>query len=131
MLAIGRRSEIFSLTNNGRIMSCAPIFVSRTRLRRAAVRRKRRGRWINFRTASRVIGRASARKFVDQLSLKSPVFLCYATTVKRACYLLIDISNSFTKLAFASQTRLFRSRRIATEDFTAAFLRRVLRERTP
>jgi type III pantothenate kinase len=50
--------------------------------------------------------------------------------VKRATYLLIDISNSFTKLAFASPLQLSRTRRIATGEFTAAYLRRVLDERT-
>src|SRR5437868_13937536 len=106
MLTIGRRSETFSLTNNGRIISCAPIFVSRTRLRRAAVRRKRRGRWINFRTALMVIVRASARKFGRSAVAQIADLLCYAAAVRRARYLLIDISNSFTKLAFASQIRL-------------------------
>jgi type III pantothenate kinase len=50
-------------------------------------------------------------------------------TVKRAAYLLIDISNSFTKLAFASATRLSGTHRLATSDFTAAYLRKVLRRR--
>jgi type III pantothenate kinase len=49
--------------------------------------------------------------------------------VKRATYLLIDVSNSFTKLAFASSTRLLRTHRIATPDLTTAYLRRILRER--
>ena|SRR5438552_2262901 len=39
-------------------------------------------------------------------------------------YLLIDISNSFTKLAFASRTRLGRSTRIETDKFSSAFVRR-------
>jgi type III pantothenate kinase len=39
-------------------------------------------------------------------------------------YLLIDISNSFTKLAFASQTRIAKPKRIATADLTAALLHR-------
>jgi type III pantothenate kinase len=38
-------------------------------------------------------------------------------------YLLIDISNSFTKLAFASKTKLGRRRRVATVRFDAAFVR--------
>ncbi|MFN2542918.1 MAG: type III pantothenate kinase [Chthoniobacterales bacterium] len=37
-------------------------------------------------------------------------------------YLLIDISNSFTKLAFSSQARIGRARRIATVGFNARFL---------
>jgi type III pantothenate kinase len=44
-------------------------------------------------------------------------------------YLLIDISNSFTKLAFATQTRLGRPTRIATSKFNLAFLRRFIRRR--
>src|SRR5712692_5450796 len=50
MLAIARRSPIFSLTNNGRTKSWAVRLVSRTRLRRAGERRNRRGRWTNFLT---------------------------------------------------------------------------------
>src|SRR6201987_1472516 len=38
-------------------------------------------------------------------------------------YLLIDISNSFTKLAFASKTKIRRGQRIRTEGFDAKFLR--------
>jgi type III pantothenate kinase len=49
--------------------------------------------------------------------------------IRATDYLLIDISNSFTKLAFASKTRLARSRRIATNEFTASYLRRLLKKR--
>jgi type III pantothenate kinase len=44
-------------------------------------------------------------------------------------YLLIDISNSFTKVAFASHARLGRWQRIATARFNAAFLRRFIARR--
>ncbi len=44
-------------------------------------------------------------------------------------YLLIDISNSFTKLAFSSRKRLSRPARIATPELNAAYLRRLLRQR--
>jgi type III pantothenate kinase len=44
-------------------------------------------------------------------------------------YLLIDISNSFTKFAFATKTALFRSKRVATDDFTTSYLGRVLKKR--
>jgi type III pantothenate kinase len=44
-------------------------------------------------------------------------------------YLLIDISNSFTKLAFASKTALSRSTRVATADFDISYLRHFLRRR--
>lgn len=39
-------------------------------------------------------------------------------------YLLIDISNSFTKLAFGSATKIEQPKRIATEKLTSAFVRR-------
>jgi type III pantothenate kinase len=55
--------------------------------------------------------------------------LCYAPfIVSRPNYLLIDISNSFTKLAFSTSTRLSRPQRIATADLGAAFLRRFLKK---
>jgi type III pantothenate kinase len=44
-----------------------------------------------------------------------------------ADYLLIDISNSFTKLAFATRRRISKPTRIATQRFSAPVLRRVLR----
>jgi type III pantothenate kinase len=49
--------------------------------------------------------------------------------IRATNYLLIDISNSFTKLAFASKTALFRSERVATDQFTASYLGRVLKKR--
>ena len=44
-------------------------------------------------------------------------------------YLLIDVSNSFTKLALATQQRISKPRRIETRKFTAAALQRFLRRR--
>ena len=44
-------------------------------------------------------------------------------------YLLIDISNSFTKVALATQRRISKPKRIETRKFTAAVLRRFLRRR--
>ncbi len=44
-------------------------------------------------------------------------------------YLLIDISNSFTKLALASRTRIARQIRISTPQLTAKFVHRVLGKR--
>ena len=44
-------------------------------------------------------------------------------------YLLIDISNSFTKLAFASKGRIGRSTRVATAKFTGGYLRGFLKRR--
>ena len=45
-------------------------------------------------------------------------------------YLLVDISNSYTKLAFATEERLAKPIRHPTNDLTVAFLRRVLRGRS-
>jgi type III pantothenate kinase len=51
--------------------------------------------------------------------------------VKRHRYLLIDVSNSFTKLAFSSASRLSRPMRVATRDFTADYLRTILADKIP
>jgi type III pantothenate kinase len=44
-------------------------------------------------------------------------------------YLLVDISNSYTKLAFATRQRLAKPIRVPTPALTAAALRRILRAR--
>ena len=44
-------------------------------------------------------------------------------------YLLIDVSNSFTKLAFSSRQRIARPVRIATNRLTSAYLRRFRKRR--
>jgi type III pantothenate kinase len=44
-------------------------------------------------------------------------------------YLLIDISNSFTKLAFASRRRISKPVRIPTERFSRAALHRFMKQR--
>jgi type III pantothenate kinase len=44
-------------------------------------------------------------------------------------YLLVDISNSYVKLAFASRDRIGRPRRIPTSNLTATVMRRILRGR--
>ena len=44
-------------------------------------------------------------------------------------YLLIDISNSFTKLALASRKRIARPSRIATNKLTAGYLRGFIKRR--
>jgi type III pantothenate kinase len=49
--------------------------------------------------------------------------------MKRADYLLIDVSNSSTKLAFSSRTRLSGTHRIATPELTAGYLHRLLKKR--
>jgi len=50
-------------------------------------------------------------------------------TDRKASYLLIDISNSFTKLVFASSTKLGKAERIETRRLSAAALRKLLRRR--
>jgi type III pantothenate kinase len=45
-------------------------------------------------------------------------------------YLLVDISNSYTKLAFATKQRLAKPVRHPTNDLTVALLRRILRGRS-
>lgn len=44
-------------------------------------------------------------------------------------YLLVDISNSYTKLAFATRQRLAKPMRHPTSELTAALLRRILHDR--
>jgi type III pantothenate kinase len=44
-------------------------------------------------------------------------------------YLLIDISNSFTKLAFSTKRRIARASRIATRELTRAALQRLIATR--
>ncbi len=46
-------------------------------------------------------------------------------------YLLIDISNSFTKLAFATRRRILDPVRIPTDKFTSATLGRFVRRHSP
>ena len=48
---------------------------------------------------------------------------------RAANYLLIDISNSFTKLAFASKTKIGRRQKVATPRFNANFLRHFINRR--
>src|SRR5438132_3945177 len=48
---------------------------------------------------------------------------------RAANYLLIDISNSFTKLAFASKTKIGRRQKVATRRFDANFLRHFINRR--
>ena len=52
-----------------------------------------------------------------------------AAARKKVDYLLIDISNSYTKLAFSSRDRVARASRIPTRSLTTATLRGVLGSR--
>jgi type III pantothenate kinase len=47
----------------------------------------------------------------------------------QAAYLLIDISNSYTKFAHASNSRLLRTMRIPTGKLTVAHIKRALKQR--
>ena len=59
----------------------------------------------------------------------APVGVCVMLPpMKSAAYLLIDVSNSFTKLAFASRARLAKPTKVPTRDLTALYLRRVLKK---
>ncbi|MBV9008573.1 MAG: type III pantothenate kinase [Verrucomicrobia bacterium] len=49
--------------------------------------------------------------------------------MKQAEFLLIDVSNSFTKLAFASRSRIRKPRRISTGQLTSSSLAHWLRRR--
>jgi type III pantothenate kinase len=49
--------------------------------------------------------------------------------VRATSYLLIDISNSFTKLAFATRRRISKPVRIPTERFSSATLQRFVKQR--
>jgi type III pantothenate kinase len=44
-------------------------------------------------------------------------------------YLLVDISNSFTKLAFATAAKIGQTMRLPTNNLTIAWMRRILRRR--
>src|SRR5438552_19061248 len=46
-------------------------------------------------------------------------------------FLLIDVSNSFTKLAFASRSRIGRASKIATPSLTTRKIASILRRRDP
>lgn len=50
---------------------------------------------------------------------------------RTADYLLVDISNSYVKLAFAGRTRVGRATRLPTASLTAEVLRQLMRRRQP
>lgn len=52
-----------------------------------------------------------------------------AAAKRKTDYLLVDISNSFVKLAFASRKHIGKPTRLPTNKLTAAALRRILRTR--
>src|SRR4051812_4405481 len=132
MLLIACRDFNFSLTNSGRMKSCAVSFVSRTRLRTPSVRRRRRGRWTSFLTR-RGYPIAPAVASSAGLDGVAPCGLNAGQMrgVRKLTtdYLLIDISNSFVKLAFSTSEEIGKPTRLATGRLTATALRRILRGR--
>ena len=66
---------------------------------------------------------------VDQFSHATRVRVWVNSRKPMADYLLIDISNSFTKLALASPKRIGRATRIETKNFSGAFLKRSFKGR--
>src|SRR5256885_1876197 len=66
---------------------------------------------------------------MDQFSHATRVRVWINSRKPMANYLLIDISNSFTKLAFATRRRISRPTRIETQKLTTSALRRILRGR--
>src|SRR4030095_6043818 len=136
MLATGRRCSSFSLTKSGRIKSCALNCVWRMRFRRGGERRKRRGRCTNFLTGrGYLVGGSVASSRRDE-SLRPtaadltggavPCSPCMQPRIRPGLslqqmtdYLLVDISNSYTKLAFASIARLSVPVRIRTTELSS------------
>ena len=52
-----------------------------------------------------------------------------ATSQRKTDYLLIDVSNSFTKFAFSTRSRVARSSRIATKEVSVAAIKALLHQR--
>ncbi|MEA3186370.1 MAG: type pantothenate kinase [Chthoniobacter sp.] len=102
MLATGVAAEIFSLTNSGQIMSLGCTTFSRTSSRNAGEARSRRGRFGKLTVEFSGMRR---QRYTSRLNSQS--------------FLLIDISNSFTKFAVSSRERLGRVSRIATQNLDA------------
>src|SRR4051794_2364264 len=50
-----------------------------------------------------------------------------AGSKRKADYLLVDVSNSYTKLAFSTKTRVGSASRIPTKELTPAALEKLLR----
>src|ERR1700730_7142896 len=66
---------------------------------------------------------------MNQFSHATSVRVWINSRKPMANYLLIDISNSFTKLAFATPRRISHPIRISTERFSAELLRRFIKRR--
>ncbi len=107
---MGVAAEIFSLTKSGQIKSFACTEVSRTSSRTAAFARNRRGRFVKL-----------AIEFCGMRRQG------YTPRLKSQPFLLIDNSNSFTKFALATRTKLLKTARIATREITAASVAKITR----
>src|SRR5438552_2429976 len=66
---------------------------------------------------------------MDQFSHATRVRVWINSRKPMANYLLIDISNSFTKLAFATPRKISKSSRVPTENFRTSLLQHSLRGR--
>jgi len=66
---------------------------------------------------------------MNQFSHATSVRVWINSRKPMANYLLIDVSNSFTKLAFATRRRISQPTRLPTEKFTIAALRRFSKRR--
>src|SRR5438876_1414136 len=115
--------------------------VSRTRFRSAEERRKRRGRWTNLLTnrgyaltgASQARMRRANRRgrmLATRPSLTRVTVLCLHLSVAHSRdYLLIDVSNSYAKFAFASKRRVSAPARIATNKLSSSVVAGFLAQR--
>jgi type III pantothenate kinase len=65
----------------------------------------------------------------DDAPVKGPCAMPRSLPRRKSDYLLIDVSNSFTKLAFASRKKLGGKERIATDRLSAATLGKLIRQR--
>ncbi|MEY2498356.1 MAG: type pantothenate kinase [Verrucomicrobiota bacterium] len=65
----------------------------------------------------------------DARSVLNCVSAMRAARKQTTDYLLVDVSNSYTKLAFATRRHLAKPIRVATAELTAASLRQILRAR--
>lgn len=102
MLTTGVAAEIFSLTKSGQMRSLACRWFSRTSSRSAAVARSRRGRF----------GKLTVEFFAMRRQR-------YTTGLNSQSFLLIDISNSFTKFALSTRERIGKVSRVPTAKLMA------------
>ena len=117
--------------------------VSRTRFRKAAERRKRRGRCTNLLMQSEATRCCQTGRKQQQLAkgmadlesdgmmtmLRCAFGVCILVVARDSDYLLIDISNSHAKFAFASKRRVSAPVRIATSKLSSGVVSGFLKQR--